>query len=231
MSIRGRLERVASYVLSVAAIIMALVVVRREYFLYGEQRSLAGRSAEQRAASIHVPNWEELLTDAVVIGGTGNTMHVVEFVDLECPFCARYHEFVLKPLLQTYGDAVTVSMLHLPLQMHRFASTAAVAAECAGEQGRFSAFVEVALAGQASFPSDPWWQLAQAALVPDSAQFATCLAAPPSPRIAAGIRRAETLSITGTPTVLVNGRRFRRPPSVQDLVGFLEGLGNGVTPF
>jgi protein-disulfide isomerase len=64
---------------------------------------------------------------------------VVEFTDFQCPAC-RKHATEVQPALDAEwvksGRVLWVSK-HLPLRMHAQAVLAAVAAECAGEQGRY----------------------------------------------------------------------------------------------
>jgi uncharacterized membrane protein/predicted DsbA family dithiol-disulfide isomerase len=61
-----------------------------------------------------------------------NKITVVDFVDLECPFCRMTH-VQLAPLLAERKDKVRVSRKHVPLRMHAHAMDAARAA-CCGEQ-------------------------------------------------------------------------------------------------
>ncbi|MEK7383124.1 MAG: thioredoxin domain-containing protein, partial [Elusimicrobiota bacterium] len=61
---------------------------------------------------------------------------IVEFSDFECPAC-RYAVKPLHELLALYEGKVRFVFKHFPLRMHRWAPAAAIAAECAGRQGRF----------------------------------------------------------------------------------------------
>ncbi len=64
---------------------------------------------------------------------------VIEFSDFECPFC-RDHAIETQPVvdeaLVDTGEILWV-FKHLPLEAHPSARTAAVAAECAGDQDQF----------------------------------------------------------------------------------------------
>lgn len=66
-------------------------------------------------------------------------MIVIEFSDFECPFC-REHALGAQPIIDealvATGDVLWV-FKHLPLEIHPGALSAAVAAECAGDQGKF----------------------------------------------------------------------------------------------
>jgi protein-disulfide isomerase len=64
---------------------------------------------------------------------------IIEFGDLQCPYCARHALNTLPELRRNFIEAgkVRYAARDLPLPMHRAAVPAAVAARCAGEQGRF----------------------------------------------------------------------------------------------
>lgn len=62
---------------------------------------------------------------------------IVEFSDLECPFCKRYHE-TLKQVMEEYGESGKVAWVyrHFPLtSLHPKAAKEAEATECAAELG------------------------------------------------------------------------------------------------
>jgi protein-disulfide isomerase len=67
---------------------------------------------------------------------------IVEFSDLECPFCKRFHS-TLKRIMSEYGQDGRVAWVyrHFPLdQLHPKARKEAEAAECAAELGGNDAF-------------------------------------------------------------------------------------------
>ena len=64
----------------------------------------------------------------------------IEYSDLECPFCKRFHPDVLK-LMEEYDGKIAWVYRHFPLDMlHSKARSEAQATECAFEQGGESAF-------------------------------------------------------------------------------------------
>ncbi len=63
---------------------------------------------------------------------------IAEFSDFQCPFCQRWNQENLGWLRPMLGDDVALAFLHFPIQqIHPNAPYAAVAAICAGEQGKF----------------------------------------------------------------------------------------------
>jgi protein-disulfide isomerase len=95
------------------------------------------------------------------------------------------------------------------LPQHRFAKLAATAAECAGEQNRFAAMHDLLFQKQDSFGIKPWSNFATESGVIDSARFAQCFSNNPiQPKIAAGLALGDSIKLTATPTVIINGWRM-----------------------
>lgn len=69
-------------------------------------------------------------------GAINGQITMMEFSDFECPFCARFFPTV-EQVKANYANDVTIVYKHFPLSFHQMAKPAAVAAECANEQGKF----------------------------------------------------------------------------------------------
>jgi len=74
--------------------------------------------------------------DFRVFGSEKAPLQIYEYTDLSCPACAAANGTV-RHLAEVYGSDVRISFKHYPLEMHKWAETAAVYADCAGEQGKF----------------------------------------------------------------------------------------------
>jgi protein-disulfide isomerase len=87
---------------------------------------------------------------------------IIEFTDLQCPYCARFAATTFPELRRRYIDTgkLRFTSRDLPLPMHAFALPAAVAARCAGEQGRFWDYREKLFASQSRLGTEPYGQLA-----------------------------------------------------------------------
>ncbi|MCR4334195.1 MAG: DsbA family protein [Patescibacteria group bacterium] len=61
---------------------------------------------------------------------------IVEFSDLECPFCKSFH-LTMQKIMNEYGKSGKVAWVyrHFPLSIHPKAQKEALASECAYEQG------------------------------------------------------------------------------------------------
>lgn len=75
-----------------------------------------------------------------ILGSLNAPFKIVEFSDLECPFCKRFHQ-TMKDIRIAYGDTVSWIYRHYPLQeLHTKALKEAEATECANELGGNDAF-------------------------------------------------------------------------------------------
>ncbi len=61
---------------------------------------------------------------------------LLEFSDYQCPFCSRVQPTIEK-LRNLYQGRVQFGYRHMPLPFHREADEAAIAVECARDQGKF----------------------------------------------------------------------------------------------
>lgn len=80
---------------------------------------------------------EELLPAGVTTQGNKEAeVFLVEFSDFQCPACKSF-QAVVKDILSNYKDQLYFGYRHFPLLQHEFAEKASLAAEAAGEQGKF----------------------------------------------------------------------------------------------
>jgi len=152
--------------------------------------------------------------------GPGNApVTVVEYADLQCPTCARLHEFLEKELLPKYGDKVRVIFKEFPLPWHDWSATAAVANECAYQidPSVFPAYRTLIFANQnaidASNVRERLLSLGEDAGV-DRSRLAACIDSRASmARVEAGRQEGKDLGVNGTPTSFVNGKIIIGLPS------------------
>lgn len=179
---------------------------------------------------MYIEGWEAYLQHGVQLGPVDAPVRLIEFADFECPFCAKMHQD-LKSLRQRYPAQVALAFIHFPLPMHRFAESAARAAEWAGKQGRFEQMQDRLFEQQSAFGLKPWPEFATQAGVLDMAAFEACLAdAAPLPRIVHGRNLGEQLNIPGTPAILINGWQLARPPAAEELDEMVRLVLRGKSP-
>jgi protein-disulfide isomerase len=150
------------------------------------------------------------------LGPLDAPLTVVEYGDLECPFC-RDAAPVLRELVAGSEGRVRLEWRHFPLfEVHPYALTAALAAEAAGAHGQFWPMQELLLARQDRLTdADLRAYAAELGIDPDEVvgdraqQHADAVESDYLGGVAAGVR--------GTPTLLVGGARYRGPVEVDAL--------------
>jgi protein-disulfide isomerase len=110
-----------------------------------------------------------------VLGREDAPVAMVEFSDLQCPYCRVYALQTFPLIKRAYIDTgkVHYAAVSFPLPSHAYAFPAAVAARCAGEQGKFWQFRDAIFSDQAQLASDPYDALA-GKLGLDVAKFKSC---------------------------------------------------------
>ncbi len=151
-------------------------------------------------------------TDSYVLGPAKAKITVVEFADFQCPGCGASAP-MMEQLNEMYKDQVRIVFRHFPLQQHKNARLAAVAAEAAGEQGKFWEMYKTLFGKQTD-----WSELAKPAslfvsyakeLGLDTTKFEQDLASTKyNEKIERDIKEALGYGVNSTPTFFVNGEKF-----------------------
>jgi protein-disulfide isomerase len=128
----------------------------------------------------------------------------VEFADFQCPYCGEVVPTQREVDAERPGEVRWV-FKHLPSPYHSRAMPAAIAAECAHEQGFFWEMHDALYAHQAAL-GDADLAAYAASIGLDAATYETCLASdPPRARIAADVEAANRAKVSATPTFFFNG--------------------------
>ncbi len=101
------------------------------------------QQAPQAAAPENTGPVKVTLDDDPVMGDKNAPVTLVEFSDYECPFCKRHFDQTLPQLKKDYIDTGKVKVVYrdFPLSFHDpMATTEAIAANCAREQGGDTAY-------------------------------------------------------------------------------------------
>ncbi|MCC6317913.1 MAG: thioredoxin domain-containing protein [Gemmatimonadaceae bacterium] len=146
---------------------------------------------------------------------------LVEFSDFECPFCRELSALV-RVLETREPGRIRRVFRHYPLRTHPYARTAALASECAAEDGRFWEYHDSVFASAGPLDFAALTRIARDIGVRDVRLFTQCLRTQKhAGRISQDSAAAATLAITGTPLVIVNGRIVRGAPSLPVLDSLL----------
>ncbi|MEO6061106.1 MAG: DsbA family protein [Thermoflexales bacterium] len=152
---------------------------------------------------------------ANVLGKAEAPVTVVEYSDFQCPYCLRHFNETQARLISDYVNTGKVKILfkNFPIpELHPQAIQAAVAAECAADQGKFWVYhdtlfqrfgaktIDYSLAGLTSYAVG--FQL-------DRDKFDACLKDEKiTARINADRQEGNRLGVRGTPTFFINGQQL-----------------------
>lgn len=167
------------------------------------QPAAADPAGQVAGATLTMDSFREVDRTDHVRGPANAQVTIIEYSDLECPFCKRFHG-TMQQVMEAYGDDVRWVYRHFPLdQLHQKARKEAVATECAGAQGKFWEFTdkiyEVTTSNDGlDLTTLP--QLAQQAGVPNISEFETCLESDTyNERVQADVADAQAAGGRGTP--------------------------------
>ncbi len=151
---------------------------------------------------------------AYLWGGKGESVMVLEFSDYQCPFCNRV-QATLSELRKTYQGKVVFGYRHTPLAFHEEADEAAIAAECARDQGDFEKYHETLFNNYKNLNIDDLIKYAKKTGISDLKRFQSCLAAEKyRGRVENDQKAATKIGIRGTPGFVI-GKYDRKSGSVR----------------
>jgi len=137
---------------------------------------------------------------------------IVEFSDFECPYCGRAHPIVQEALREFEGR-VRVVFFNYPLPGHPHAMPAARASVAAGNQGKFWEMHDILFDHQQALEDDDIDGYAREIGL-DMERFHADLRSPETQRRVEADREAgHEVDVQGTPTLIINGRRFAEAPT------------------
>lgn len=154
------------------------------------------------------PRAEVGIDGNAIFGNPKAKVTIVEFADYQCPFCARMVP-TLKDVIKKYDGKVNWVYRDFPLtEIHPEALPAAIAANCAGQQGKYFEMHHRLFEEFKSLGSDLYNKLATE-LSLDQGKFAACLKDPAQQaEVMKDQQVGQTIGVNGTPAYFVNGRRI-----------------------
>jgi protein-disulfide isomerase len=156
-------------------------------------------------------------------GNPAAKVTVINFDDLECPYCARMHQALFPDTLNRYKDKVRFVYKDDPLtEIHPWAMHAAVDANCLGAQNGdiYWKYVDYLhshgqeINGENRDVNKSYEALDRVARDEatvaklDSTKLDACLAKQDETQVKESAKQAETLGIDGTPALFIEGERI-----------------------
>ncbi len=151
--------------------------------------------------------------DDTQVGPKDAKVKMILFGDFQCPYCKSFFDQSFKKAMGDYNNQVLFVFKHIPLSsIHDKAVATSLAAECAGEQGKFWEMAEKLYADQKTwsaaktFNATPY---ASAISGLNLAQFSQCVSSNKfQDKINADNQEAQDFGISGTPAIFVNDHFF-----------------------
>jgi len=172
--------------------------------------------AARAAAEVTIP-----VGDRPSLGTADAPLLMVEFTDYQCPYCRRFHEQSFPQIRREFIDTGKLRFvsMDLPLSFHSNAETAANAARCAGDQGRFWELREVMIVNAAMLSADDIRGYAQQVGL-ELGGFEQCMAARPYQQsIEKDSQAAQAAGISGTPSFVIGRNQAGKDLTGLKLVG------------
>jgi protein-disulfide isomerase len=150
---------------------------------------------------------DDISADRHVYGSADAPITVLEFGDLECPYC-RAAAPVLRELVNSSDGQVRLVWRHFPLfEVHPYALSAALAAEAAGAHGKFWDMHDELFSHQDRLADQDLREAARR-LGLDPEDVAGDGAQAYAPAISADYAAGIEAGVRGTPTVFVGGTQY-----------------------
>ncbi len=159
-----------------------------------------------------------------VLGSPDAPVVVAMYGDLQCPFTGRALPLLIQ-LHEKYPQDVRVVWLDFPLAFHRMALPAAVAARAVYEQAGSKAcftFLQKVVANRRQLTPENLVTWAEEAGAKPEGVKAALAAGTHRAAIQQEVKAAQKTGVRGTPTLFVNGRKFRGSRSVAHLSEWVE---------
>src|SRR5271165_466781 len=166
-----------------------------------------------------------------VRGNPDAKVTIINYDDFECPFCARMHSTLMSEILQQYGDKVKIVYKDYPLSIHPWAIHAANDANCLAEESgqgywEFADYVHAnqrAINGSQKDVQNSFNQLDHVTLDigkkngADATRLQACIKSQPEDTLKTSMTEADTVGVSATPTVFVNGERLEGAVDIDEV--------------
>lgn len=167
---------------------------------------------------------ELITTDSRPVRGNPQAkVTIINFDDLECPYCARMHAQLFPDTINRYKDSIRIVYKDYPLiEIHPWALRASIDANCLAAQNpnAYWNYVDY-LHTHGDDVSGPERDPAKSAATLDklardegqrskldAAKLDACLTKQDDSVVRASMKEGDTLGVDGTPTLFINGERL-----------------------
>lgn len=155
--------------------------------------------------------------DDRILGDKDAPITIVEFSDLQCPYCSKFHT-TMNQIARDFKGQVRWVYKHFPLEsIHPFAKKAALATECAGDQGKFWEYTNHLFENQSKINNEFLKESAKN-LKLDSGKFDKCLDGEKYlSKVNNDIAEGKKAGVAGTPASFINGKLIKGAESYETI--------------
>lgn len=181
----------------------------------GNQGNVVGQQAQPTMTQVNLPEekWKQITEGAAAVNGVESApVTIVEFSDYQCPYCSRYVDEAYSEIKEKYiaNGKVRYMFRDFPLPFHQNAMISALAARCAGDQGKYWEMHDILYEKQSDWSGsdakDKFVGYASDIGI-NSEAFTKCLDDEKyKDAIEADLALVQELGVGGTPGFFVNGK-------------------------
>jgi len=221
-------------------------VQKVDFLLSQDSKILAKVTKIDLTKDIYAERMSKIDVNGRPVRGNPNAkVTIVNYDDLQCPFCSRMHETLMQEILPQYGDRIKIVYKDFPLSMHPWAPHSANNANClAAENGKaYWEFVDYAHANQKTIGTGQDLQKSTAELDRitldlgkkngvNMDRLQACVKAQSDKTLKASMDEGDSLGLNATPTMFINGEKLEGAVGVDEVKAILNQqlLAAGVQP-
>jgi len=208
-----------------------------EFLLSKDQKTMLRMTKIDLTKDPYVENMKKIdLKGRPVRGNPNAKVMLVNYDDFECPYCSRTYRTLFPELLKEYGDRVAFVFKDYPLsEIHPWAIHAAVDANCLAAQNSdaywdFADYIhsnQQVVSGEkgrdAQFAALDRMTLNEAGKFSlDASKLQACVKDQKSDAVTASVKEGDSLGVSGTPTMFVNGQMLDGARPASDIRSLLD---------
>jgi protein-disulfide isomerase len=208
-----------------------------DFLISKDQKTLIRMTRMDLSKDPYAENMKKIDTKGRPVRGNPNAkVVVVSYDDFQCPYCSSMHKTLFPQILKEYGDRVAFIYKDFPLaEIHPWAIHAAVDANCLASQNNdaYWDFADYVHNNRDTINSEKGHDNQFAALDKitqteaekfklDSGKLQSCVKAQNEDAVRASMKEGDSLGVTGTPTMFVNGQMVDGARSVVEIHSFFD---------
>lgn len=177
---------------------------------------------ENKTKTWSLENWKSLMEGGHRSGPSKAPIQIILFLDYQCSSCHQM-DMTIDWIRSKYPNRVSVIRRHLPSYQHPMSYPSAIAAECAARHGDFLSFHNKLIKNHRRLMSLSLDSLARQSGIKNLKMFRKCIVNRKTSKIVLNHSSiADSLGVSKTPTIIVNGTLYHGGIKKSKLIKRLE---------